>query len=298
MKIDGKEFKVNNEDKIFYPDKEYDKADIMDYYKKIAPYMLPHLNNRALTMVRYPDGIEGKRFYQKESPDYFPEWIKTKTIKKKDDGKTRYVVCSNKATLVYLTSQASLAVHPWLSTIDAVEKPDKIIFDLDPSDSDFSEVKFAAKSVKQFFLDKLGASPCVMTTGSSGLHVVIPIEPTAHFDTVLSLSRKLAKYIEDQHPDKLTTETRKKKRGNKIYLDVMRNAFAQTAVAPYSLRARNKAPVATPLEWDELSGLKSAQAYTIGDIFKRLAQRKDPWKNIRKQAVKVEDLSSAFDKLS
>ncbi|HLS29517.1 MAG TPA: non-homologous end-joining DNA ligase [Flavobacteriaceae bacterium] len=296
MKIDGKEIEVSHPDKIYYPD-DYTKMEIVEYYKKIASVMIPHLRSRPLTMLRYPDGIEGKNFFQKDAPDYFPDWISYEKLKKKEGGKVRYVLGNDKATLVYLANQGCLTPHIWLSKVEKPNHPDKLIFDLDPSDNDFSKVKFAAKTIKEFFENELKTSTFVMTTGSSGLHVVIPIKPELDFEQVLELSQDIAAYIEKQHPEKLTTAARKEKRGNKIYLDVMRNAYGQTSVAPYSLRAKPKAPVATPLEWEEVAQLKSSQKYTLSSIFKRLAQKEDPWKDMYKQAVSIKKIKTEFEKL-
>lgn len=204
---------------------------------------------------------------------------------------------NDKATLVYLANQGCLTPHIWLSTVEKPNNPDKLIFDLDPSDDDFSKVKFAAKTIKAFFEKELETSTFVMTTGSSGLHVVIPIKPEMEFDEVLKLSQEIVAYLENQHPSKLTTAARKEKRGDKIYLDVMRNAYGQTSVAPYSLRAKPKAPMATPVDWKEVSSLKSAQDYTMSSIFKRLAQKEDPWKDMYKQAVSIKNIKESFQKL-
>lgn len=279
MKIGGKTFEVNNKNKIFYPDANYSKQNIMDYYEKIAPFMLSYIKNRPITMVRFPDGIDGKKFYQKDEPDYFPKWIKTQTIQKKEDGKTKYVVCNDKATLVYLASQACLSSHIWTSQIDKIKKPDKLILDLDPSDKNFETVKFAAKIIHDFFEQELKITPFVMTTGSRGLHIAISIKPEITFDKVLNLAQNMTKYLAAKHPNKLTTAARKNKRGDRLYLDVARNAFGQTSVSPYSLRSIKNAPVATPIEWKELKTLTSAQKYNLSSIFKRLAQKKDPWED-------------------
>lgn len=297
MKIEGKEFEVTNKDKVYYPEGAVTKLQVMEYYEKIADNMLPHLQNRPLSMLRYPDGIEGKKFFQKDAPDYFPEWIKTEKIDKKEGGTTNYVICNDKATLVYLAGQASLTPHIWLSRISDLEKPDKIIFDLDPSDDDFGKVKFAAEKLHDFFANELEVPVYAMTTGSRGIHVVVPIKPELEFDIVLKLTQAMAEHLSAKFPDKFTTETRKNKRGTKIYLDVMRNARGQTAVAPYSLRAQPHAPIATPITWDELSGLKSAQKYNLSNIFNRLGQKEDPWKNIYKEAVSVKKLKETFESI-
>lgn len=297
MEIQGKKFEVNKEDKLFYPEENYTKKDVMNYYQKISSFMLPHLKDRAVTMIRYPDGAGGKRFFQKNTPDYFPEWIKTKALSKKEGGKVNYVVVEDEATLVYLASQASLAIHIWLSKIQHPNKPDKLIFDLDPSKDDFEEVKEAAKLIRKFFWEKLNMETFLMTTGSSGLHVVLPIKPEMDFEEVLKLSQEMSEYLVKLYPEKFTTAIKKDKRENKIYLDVLRNSYGQTSVAPYSLRARPEAPVATPMDWEELSGLKSAKAYTMANIFKRLAKKEDPWKNIYKNPVSPIELKKEFENL-
>lgn len=295
MEIDGKKFKVNNEEKLLFPQQKYNKTDVMEYYAQISEYMLPHLKNRIISMLRYPDGIKGKNFFQKEVPDYFPDWITREPVKKKQGGTIDQVICNDKATLVYLASQACLTLHIWLSQKENLQRPDKLIFDLDPADKDFSKVKQAAKAIHDFFSEKLKATPYLMTTGSEGLHVVIPIKPELDFDDVLKLSQKIAVHLTEEYPDTMTTKSRKEKRKDKLYLDVMRNAYGQTAVAPYALRALEGAPVATPLEWEELSGLKSAQQYTLGNIFKRMGQKKDPWGNFYEQRVSVKNLYKMMD---
>lgn len=297
MEIDGKYFEVNNKDKVFYPDKDLTKKQVMDYYQKIAEVMLPHLKDRALTLIRYPNGIEDKRFFQKNTPDYFPDWIVTKELPKKEGGKVNYVIANDEATLVYLASQASLALHIWLSKIGNPNKPDKLIFDLDPSGNDFEEVKKAALAIKDFMEGKFQLDLFLMTTGSSGLHVVLPIKPEMEFDEVLKFSQGLSEKIVEVYPEIFTSEIRKDKREKRIYLDVMRNAYGQTSVAPYSLRARPEAPIATPLDWKELSNLKSSKTYTISNIFKRLAQKEDPWKNIYENPISLVKMKKEFENL-
>lgn len=288
-------FEVSNLDKVFFPKEGYTKGDLIEYYEKISDTILPYLKDRPLTMIRFPNGIDDKRFYQKDEPDYFPKWIKTKSVSKKEGGKTNYVVCNDKETLVYLANQACVTPHIWLSKIDKIEKPDRLIFDLDPSNGDFSEVKTAAKQVKKLLEDELGLLVFVMTTGSRGLHVVAPIKPKKTFDEVREFAQEAAKYLESQHPDTMTTAVRKNKREDKLFLDVARNGKGQTAVTPYAVRPIEGAPVATPLDWDELDKSSlSAQTYNIKNIFRRLGSKGDPWKDIDEQA---KDLDSAIKKL-
>ncbi|MBD3359081.1 MAG: ATP-dependent DNA ligase [Candidatus Buchananbacteria bacterium] len=284
VKINKKTIELSNLDKTFYPEAKYNKGDVIDYYDKIADFMLPHLKNRLVVMQRFPDGIKKSGFYQKETPDYFPVWIKTKKINLEKDGKQELVIIEKKADLVYLANQGTLIFHIWLSQKQNVNKPNKLIFDLDPPpNSGFKIVKFAAYKLKDIF-EKKKLNTFVMTTGSKGLHVIIPIKPKHDFDKVREFAKKTAEELADKYPDKLTTEVRKEKRKGRILLDYLRNAFGQTGVAPYSLRAIKKAPIATPIDWSELSSINDPQKYNLSNIFKRLGQKSDPWKKIYKKA--------------
>ena len=288
-------FEVSNLDKVFYPKEGYTKGDLIKYYEKIADTILPYMKDRPVTMIRFPNGIEDKQFYQKDAPDYFPDWIETESIAKQEGGKTNYVICNKKATLVYLANQACITPHIWLSRKDKLDYPDRLIFDLDPSRENFSEVKSAARKIRKLLGDELGLPVFVMTTGSRGLHVVVPLKRSLKFDEVRSFAQKAARYLEKLYPEVMTTAARKEKRENKLFLDVARNAFGQTAVTPYAVRPIEGAPVATPLEWEELGRSSlSAQTYNIKNIFRRLAAKEDPWKDIDSSAT---DLSSATRKL-
>jgi bifunctional non-homologous end joining protein LigD len=288
MEVGKYTFEVSNRDKVFFPGKKYTKEDLMDYYDKIFETMFPYLQDRPITMIRFPDGIHGKQFYQKDAPDYFPDWIELKEIEKKEAGTTNYVICNDKATLIYLASQACITPHIWLSRKDKLEYPDSMIFDLDPSDNDFSKVKSVAKKIKDLLADKLGLPVFLMTTGSKGLHVITPLQRNAKFDEIRSFTQSVAEYLEQNDNDEeITTAIRKNKRGNKVFIDTARNSFGQTAVAPYSVRPLKGAPVATPISWDELSSLNSSQHYHIKNIFKRLAQKDDPWKNMDQHAATI-----------
>ncbi len=286
-------------DKVFFPKEKITKGGIVDYYQRIADTMLPHLKDRPLSMHRWPDGIDGQDFYQKEAGDYFPEWVRRVAIPKKG-GENTQVVCDNAATLVYLANQASLTQHVWLSRSDDLRKPDRLVFDLDPPEGgDFDAVRSAAKAVGDL-MDELGLTPFFQLTGSKGIHVVAPLKRDLDFDDVRKAAMAASQALAARHPDDLTTAQRKDKRRGRVYLDVMRNSYAQTMVAPYSVRARPGAPVATPIERDELSNSRlDPRRYTISNIFRRLAQRDDPWKDIDRAAAsfkkareRIEDLRS------
>ena len=298
IKIGKHTITIGNEQKILFPKSKITKGELIDYYRRIAPTMLPYLKNRSLTMQRFVDGIGEEGFYQKDASAYFPSWIKRKKVKRQDDGFVNYVVCNDAATLVYLANQVSITNHVWLSKIDKLRYPDRMIFDLDPSKkNDFKRVKQAAKDIK-ILLESLGLVSFVMTTGSRGLHVVVPLKRTENFTFVRTFARDVADYMAFQNPKVLTTEIRKNKRRGRIFVDWLRNSFGATGVAPYSVRPKEGAPVATPLTWKELDNPKLApDKYTIKNIFARLSKMGDPFKGIEKRTKSLKKARNMLDKL-
>lgn len=278
---------LSNTDKVLFPDSGITKGDLIDYYSKVADVMLPHLKDRPLTLQRFPDGIDAEGFFQQEVSDYFPDWIDTRKTPRADSKgeAVEHMLCNNQATLVYLANQAVITLHSWLSCAPRLKKPDRLIFDLDPAEEDFSAVRNAAQSVVAL-MQELGMSPHVMTTGSRGLHVMAPLQGDADFDEVRELSMSIASCLAEEHPKELTTEQRKNKRRGRIYLDVMRNAYGQTAVAPYAVRAKPGAPVATPIDLSELGDSRlEPQRWSMGNILQRLGQKGDPWADIQRHAT-------------
>ncbi len=275
-------------EKKMFPEDGITKRDVIEYYKRIASVMLLHIEERPLVMHRFPDGIEGENFYQKAVPDYFPDWIRRKKVRLVQGGSENLVVVGKTADLVYLANQACLVPHVWLSRESNVKNPDKLIFDLDPAGDSFEEVKFAALKLKKV-LEQEGLTPFVMTTGSKGLHVTVPIKPDHSFDRVREYAEELAGRLTEKFPEKLTTESRKQKRRGRLLLDYMRNAYGQTSVVPYSLRALPGAPVAAPLDWGELnsSGL-NPRSYTFHNVFRRLGRKKDPWRSMFRHGKRLE----------
>lgn len=285
---------ITNTDFVLFGSSGITKGDLIDYYDHIGSIMIPYTKNRPLTMVRYPRGIDEKGFYQKDAPDYFPSWIKRKKIAKKEDGKTTYIIANHPATLVYLANQGCITPHCWLSKIDKLHYPDKLVFDLDPAPGiGFSYVRTTALRLKEL-LEEVGLIPFVKTTGSRGLHVVVPIKRTVRFDRARKFTRAVAEHLVADDPKHLTLEIRKEKRGKRIFMDVLRNAFAQTAVAPYAVRPKEGAPVAAPISWDEVEDCTLiSQRYTIKNIFKRLNEHGDEWDGMNKCArsiIKAENL--------
>lgn len=276
---------TSREDKVLFPKSSISKGDLIDYYERISDHILPHLSDRPLVLQRFPDGIGEDGFYQKQSSDYFPDWIETTSVKvASSNGDQDLVVCNNTATIVYLANQGCITLHPWLSRTDRIDHPDQLVVDLDPPSDDFEEARSAALRLKALF-EELELPSFPKLTGSKGIHVHVPLDRSDDFDEVRGIARSMMKVLADRHPDTLTTEQRKNKRGNRLFLDVGRNAYAQTAVAPYSVRPREGAPVAAPVRWEELqqAGLES-RSFTIGNVFRRLGQIDDPWEGWRRRA--------------
>jgi len=267
------------------PDKEMfpgvSKEDVARYYADVADAMLPHLSDRPVNMQRFPDGVKGQSFYEKRVPDHFPDWVDRVRVHTRD-GDQEQVVVNDPRTLVYLAAQACLTPHTWLSRTQQLNKPDQMVFDLDPAGDDPAAVRRATRLTGET-LDELGLTTFVKTTGSRGYHVVVPLRPEDDFDAVRSFARDVAGLIQSREPDLFTVEQRKEKRGNRVYVDVMRNAYGQTAVPPYALRAREGARVSTPIEWDELARV-APDKYTITSVKRRLAQRPDPWQDMARHA--------------
>jgi bifunctional non-homologous end joining protein LigD len=274
---------ITNPDRVLFPDDGITKGDLVDYYAEVADVMLPHVKGRPLTLWRYPRGIDQQGFVQQDFADAMPDWMSSAEVAK-ENGTVVHPVADRREALVWLANQNCITPHAWLSRRDRLDEPDQVIFDLDPSTNDFATVRATARALADV-LDDLGLAPFLKTTGSRGLHVVTPISRGPDYDTVRRFARDVARVVADDEPAHRTVEQRKAKRGDRVYLDVMRNAYAQTAVSPYAVRARRGAPVATPLEWDELDrrGLR-ADRFTIRDIPKRIAENGDPWADLQRRA--------------
>ena len=276
VRVGSHEIEISRLDKVLFPEDGITKGDLIDYYSRIAPEMLPHIRNRPLTLERYPHGIHTKRFFQKEVSTYFPGWIRKVTVKKVG-GTVTHVVCNDTATLVYLANQACITPHIFLSRIDRLDVPDQMVFDLDPQDDDFEPVRSAAQAFKDL-LDELELPAFLKTTGSRGLHVVVPLQRREGFDTVRDFARQLAGTVVSWAPGERTMEQLKAKRGNRVFIDINRNAYAQLVAPAYAVRARKGAPISVPLHWNELrkKNLRS-DSVTIRTVFDRLEKAADPW---------------------
>jgi bifunctional non-homologous end joining protein LigD len=250
------------------------KVDLARYYESVADVMLPHLRKRPVNMQRFPDGIGSSSFYEKKVPSHFPEFVHTVEVATAG-GPQRQVVVDDVRSLVYLAQQACITPHTWLSRVDDLDHPDQVVIDLDPSVPGLDRVRRATRLVGEL-LDELGLTSVLKTTGSRGYHVVVPLRRTESFDDARAFARGVAQVLVDREPDLVTLEARKAKRGDRVLIDIQRNAYGQTAVPPYAVRARDGAPVATPITWREL-GRVAPDQHTIHTIGRRLARGGDRW---------------------
>ena len=269
---------TTSEDRVVFPAPGLTKGDVLAYYADVAPVMVPELADRALTLERFTKGLPGGGFYQKHAQKHFPAWIRRAEL----GAKTRvaYPVCDSPAALVYLANQGALAFHVWTSRVAAPDRPDLLVFDLDPPPGRFDLVLLAARALHAE-LAALGLPVFVKTTGSKGLHVVTPLDAAASFAAVAAFGAVICARLCARHPAELTTEFYKADRRGRLFLDTLRNAPGATIVAAYSLRGRPTAPVSAPIGWDELDAPLQPDAITLRDVRARLDRRGDPWATLR-----------------
>lgn len=255
------------------------KKELFDYYQAISPYILPYITNRALTLVRCPSHYQ-ECFYQKHLNQKDHAGLYDIKVKSKNSGSIEdCIYLKDEQGLLALAQMGVLEVHPWGSTVDHLEQPDVLVFDLDPDPEVSWKMLVAAALEIREELEQLDLSVFIKTTGGKGLHLVIPIQPEYDWDSVKEFTHVFVEYLEKKYPKKYTSNMAKAKRKGKIFVDYLRNQRQATAIAPYSPRARLHAPVATPLHWDELTDNQNDCFYTIRTIFKRLDHlREDPWK--------------------
>ena len=297
VRADRREIEISRPEKVLFPEDGITKGELIEYYARIAPRMLPHLRDRPLTLERYPNGIATKRFFQKEASSYFPDWIQRVTVEKVG-GRVTHVVCNDTATLVYLANQACVTPHIFLSRLDKVRQPDQLVFDLDPQSENFELVRSTARSFKQL-LDDLELPAFLKTTGSRGLHVVIPLKRREEYDSVRDFARELAEIVVRQAPKERTTQQLKADRGDRVFIDTNRNGYAQLVAPAYAVRARKGAPVSVPLDWAELKkkNLRS-DSFTIRTVFDRLGDVDDPWAEFWQSGVTLTKARRALQRIS
>lgn len=278
MKING--IIISHPEKIMYPEAGITKARVAEYYNYIASYLLPYIKNRPLSLLQYPAGITKVGFFHKHAAKHYPSFIQRFDIPTAHHGNIEMIGLSSTQGLIYIAGQNTIELHMALACVNKIKTPDQIIIDLDPSDNDFEKIRQVALITKDV-INKHNFACFVKTTGSRGLHIHIPLQPTHEFSVVKPIAKQLAQEIQELCPHLATLEMRKNKRDNRVFIDYLRNDFSATAVAPYSLRANKWAGVATPLHWDEVKNDKGLNAYkyNINNIAKRLESITNPWQD-------------------
>lgn len=298
IKIGRYTVEITHGDKILFGKSGITKNNLVNYYQMIAPIMLPYCDDRPISMQRFPHGIEEEGFFQKNAGDYFPEWVTRIAIPKQTDELVNYVVIDKPATLIYLANQNCITPHIWLSRTDNLEKPDRMIFDLDPSDThSFKKIQDVAKKLKKI-LDACELPTFCMLTGSRGAHIIVPLKRIHTFDEVRAFAHDVATLLAQTFPKLITIDLHKDKRGKRVFVDWLRNGFGSTAVAPYAVRADEGAPVAAPVTWQELlSPGMSSQKYTIKNIEQRIKKVGDLWIGMQKHTVSLKNAQEKLKKL-
>jgi len=293
--MDGHTLKFTNLKKIFYPDEGYTKRDVLNYYAAVADLILPHLKDRPLSLKRYPDGIQGEYFFQKNAPEAFAPWLRTEPIASDHNEKPiNYVFAEDPASLLYLVNLGCIDHNPWMSRSPSLDHPDLVLIDLDPQECPFERIVEAALLAKEI-LDQIGLAGYPKTTGGDGMHVYIPVEPVYTYEETRTFAELIARLAFDRKPDLFTTpRTVSKRKKDRVYFDYVQNAKSKTIAAPYVLRAYPGAPVATPLEWSEVQhGLHPGQ-FHIANARARFREKGDLFGGVLARPQRIEE---ALEKL-
>jgi bifunctional non-homologous end joining protein LigD len=289
------EVKFSNLDKVFWPDEGYTKGDLIEYYGAVAPWLMPYLEERPVVLTRYPDGIKGKSFFQKDAPAFIPEWLRTVRIWSEDTQRDiDYFVCEDAAAIQYLANLGSIPLHIWFSQVGSLEQPDWCVLDLDPKGAPFTDVVKVARTLKDL-CDEIALPSYIKTSGSSGLHVMLPLARQITYEQTRALTQLIAKVVVAELPDIATLTRQITKREGKVYLDFVQNGYGRLLVAPFSVRPLPGAPVSTPLAWREVTPQLDPRKFTIKTVPARMKKLKqDP---LVAALADEPDLVSALERL-
>ena len=289
--MEGRTLSLSNLDKVMYPDVGFTKGQVIDYYTRVAPVLLPHLRGHPLTLKRYPNGVEGQFFYEKQCPSHRPDWVSTAPIptgRKTID----FCLCEDLPTLVWMANLADLELHPSLSLAAAIERPTVMAFDLDPGEpAGIAECCEVAVLLRET-LGSLGLECFPKTSGSKGLQVYAPLNRgEATYDDTKPLAQALARHLEAQHPKLIVSTQKKELRKGKVLIDWSQNDEHKTTVAVYSLRARERPTVSTPLLWEEVErGDADALVFEAADLLERVEERGDLFAPVAESKQRLPDL--------
>jgi len=297
LKVGTKTLHLTNQNKIYFPKDEITKGEIVQYYNEVADFILPYLKDRPQSMNRFPNGIDGPSFYQKDVDlDKIPSWLKTKKIySESNDEHLDYLICNDKATLLYMANLGCIEINPWNSTTKHIENPDWLVIDIDPSNDKFEEVIRTALTVKEV-MDELETECYCKTSGASGLHVYIPLGAKYDYDSIKIFAQLVATEIQKRIPEITSLERSIKKRNNKIYVDYLQNRRGQTLAAPYSVRPVPGAQVSTPLEWSEVTTKLHPSQFTIKNVLPRFEKKGDLWSPVLGKGANIKKILQKLEK--
>jgi bifunctional non-homologous end joining protein LigD len=297
VKVGKQELKLTNLDKLYWKKEKCRKIDMLNYYFSVAPYMLPYMQDRPQSMHRHPNGIDGASFYQKDTKGKIPDWIQThKSYSESNDEYIDYLVCRDEATLIYMANAGCIEMHPWHSRVASPENPDWCLIDLDPEGIGFDKVIECAQVVKKV-LDALGIEAFPKTSGSTGIHIYIPLGAKYSYEQSKQLAEVVVTLVHQEIPSFTSLERSPSKRKNKIYLDYLQNRNTQTAASPYSLRPKPGVPVSTPLYWEEIKKGLTPTTYNMNNIFDRLKVEGDIFRGVLGKGIDMDKVLKKIENL-
>jgi bifunctional non-homologous end joining protein LigD len=293
---DSRTVVFSNLTKVFWPDEGYTKGDLIDYYRSIGPWLLPYLADRPVVLTRYPDGITGKSFFQKDAPGFVPDWVRTERMwSEQAEREIDYFVCDDQATMLYVVNLGTIPLHVWASRTATIDRPDWCVLDLDPKEAPFAHVIRVAQTTHAL-CEEIGLPAFVKTSGSSGLHVLIPLAGQCRYDEARSLGELLARLVVAELPDIATITRQVTRRAGKVYVDYLQNGSGRLLVAPFSVRPLPGAPVSMPIRWDEVNEKLDIRTFTIENAVARMRQLdRDPLRDVLEITP---DLAGALERVS
>ncbi len=294
VEVEGRRLRLSNLDKVLYPEVGFTKGQVIDYYTRAAPWLLPHLRGRALTLKRYPNGVDAGHFYEKQKPSHAPEWVRSESIQA-GDRTIDFVVCDDLPTLVWLANLADLELHPSLALAEDPDSPVVLAFDLDPGPPAALAQCCEVAILLRDLLAQLDLECCPKTSGSKGMQVYVPLNAPTGYDATKPFAHGVARLLESQHPKQVVSVMQKASRTGKVFIDWSQNDRHKTTVGPYSLRARERPTVSAPLDWEEVEevaggGGADALALDSAQVLERLADRGDLFSPVLEVEQELPDL--------
>jgi bifunctional non-homologous end joining protein LigD len=289
MHIDSVSLEIDKQDKIYFPESKISKEELIGHYNSVSDVLLPHVENRPLALWPNPDGINGNNSFQNKITAHFTKWNEPADILRNDGKIIRQIVCNGHTALINLVKSGCVELHAWSSTASHIQRPDKLVFDLDPPEDNFDWIRKGAKILRQCLEDELKLVTFPMTTGTRGLHVVVPIRPTLTFREVEQFAKMVTDYLVLRESGFLTNNAHKARKEGKLLVDYRYNSYGQASVVPYSVRGLPGAPVAAPLNWDELSQASvTSRTFNVQNIYNRLVHADTVWSGFEQSAKKLD----------